>query len=245
MMNKPLAACLLALSAALSAGNAMADALLVDRGLPVDNINNSAGADRSNVAWAFGATSATDYYIMGDTFTNTGSQTWHVSSVRVWTVGATTSAALWGGAAGTTAGVISNATYSDGITNYQGTTGRFVDMHQVDFAVDITLAAGATFNFYIDGTGNDNPATFVPFVHASNAALGGAPADGADDTMLFAETDGTSFLDSGTWTSLGNGWDKASDLNVQVFGTAIPEPGSVALVGVALLGLAATRRRRS
>jgi len=236
------ALCALAVSSLLS-GAAIADPLLLDRGLPVDNINNSAGANRSNVSWSFGGYTPTDYYLVGDTFTNTSALAWRITSLRLWTVGTTTTATLWGGTQGTTAGQISDATYGDGITNYQGTTGRFVDMHQVDFAVDILLAAGDTFSFFFDGTGNTNPATIVPCVHASNAALGGSPADGADDLMLWAQSNGSSIVDTGTWTSLGNGWDKASDVNVQVFGNAVPEPGSIALVGIGLLGAVSARRR--
>lgn len=241
-INKPLAAAAFALALI---GNAGASVMLVDRGLPIDNLNNSAGADRSNVAWAFGGYTRADYWLVGDTFTNTSSQTWNITSLRLWTTTPIDTAKLWGSDGNTAAGVISSATYADGITSYQGSSGAFRDMRQIDFAVNIMLAAGETFTFYFDGTGNTNPATIVPFVHASNAALGGAPADGADNLMWAAHTDGTSILETESWTSLGNGWDKASDVNVQVFGTAIPEPGSVALVGIGLLGAFAARRRKA
>ena len=45
------------------------------------------------------------------------------------------------------------------------------------------------------------------------------------------------------WNSSG-GWNKPSDINVQVFGV-VPEPGTIALASIALLGLAASRRRKS
>lgn len=39
----------------LCAGSVMAQSTLVcDRGLPTANLNNAAGANRSNVAWSFG-----------------------------------------------------------------------------------------------------------------------------------------------------------------------------------------------
>lgn len=108
-------------------------------------------------------------------------------------------------------------------------------MHQVDFAVNIVLAPGQTYDFFLDGSGSGD-GTYVPFVHASNAALSGSPQDGADDTMLYAEVingvvDPTSV---GPWTSLGDGWDKASDVNVQVIGTPVPEPTTM-IAGVLLL----------
>ncbi|MCV2355975.1 PEP-CTERM sorting domain-containing protein [Paucibacter sp. B2R-40] len=50
----------------------------------------------------------------------------------------------------------------------------------------------------------------------------------------------------GSWTSnQANTWDKASDINVQALGNAIPEPASYALTGIAMLALGAARRRRA
>jgi hypothetical protein len=225
--------------------NASAD-LLVDRGLPTDNINNAAGSDRANVAWAFTAYTSPDYWVVGDTFQNTSSQTWDINQITLWTVGTTTSASLWGGIDGSSAinvvsasGAISPATYADGST-YQGTSGSSIAMHQVDFAVNITLSAGQTYDFFLDGTGSGD-GTVVPFAHASNAALSGSPQDGADNSMLYAEVVG-GILDPtsvGTWDSSTDGWDKSSDVNVQVSGApaSVPEPSTYFAGALLLLPL--------
>lgn len=241
-----------ALCALSFAGQASAAAMLVDRGLPVDNLNNAAGANRSNVSWAFTQYTSADYWMVGDTFTNNSAGTWLIDTIRLWTVGQTDSAVLRGGLVGDTVGVISGVTYGDAMTSdYQGSGGSMIAMYQVDFAVNVVLAAGQTFNFFLDGTGSAAAGqdTEVPFAHASNAALSGSPQDGADGSMLYANVlNGVvDYLSVGAWSSAdpGWGWDKASDVNVQVFGNAVPEPGSFALAGLALLGLAVAGRRRA
>jgi len=235
---------------AVMASAAWASPILLDRGLPTSNLNNDAGASRSNVAWAFANFTSANYWIVGDTFTNSSTQTWVIDTIRMWTVGNTDSAILRGGASGQSVGVISTITYGDAFSsNYQGSLGSMVNMFQVDFAVNIVLAAGDSYNFFLDGTGSagSGQGTSVPFAHASNAALSGSPQDGADNQMLYANVVGGVVVGSsiGSWNSAapGWGWDKPSDINVQVFGNAVPEPATFALAGLALLGLAATRRR--
>ena len=235
------------MSALLLAGaqQVSAGTLLFDRGLPTANLNNDAGPDRSNVAWAFTEYTSPNYWLVGDTFTNTSSETWSIDTIRLWTVGNTDTAILRGGLAGSTIGIITDATYADPSSSlYQGSSGSMIAMHQVDFAVNISLGAGQTYNFFLDGSGSET-GIVVPFVHASNAGLSGSPQEGADSLMLYANVlGGTVDMGSvGTWTSLGDGWDKASDVNVQVFGH-VPDGGAtLVLLGLALVGLSTLRRK--
>ena len=247
-------AALALVATALIGGTATASVTLLDRGLPTANLNNAAGANRSNVAWAdVPYVSSTDYWLIGDTFTNTSSQTWVIDSIRMWAVGAVATTSLWGGVTGQSVNVVSAAgvisgpvTYADTST-YQGSSGAFISFYQVDFAVNLTLAAGESYDFYMDGTGNtatyQNAPLVVPFAHASNGALSGSPQQGSDGQLLDSQFVNGAVVQRNVFSTQGNGWDKSSDLNIQVFGNAVPEPGTLALVGLSLFGLAAVRRR--
>lgn len=249
-----LAAAAIALSSTFG-GLAVASPILVDRGLPTANLNNAAGVNRSNVAWALNppAGSVPGNWVVGDSFTNSSSQTWNIDRISMWTILNPTTTQLWGGLGGgaissLAAGVISSPVFYADASTYQGTSGTFREMRQLDFAVNIMLAAGATYEFYLDGTGSGFTVNGNPFAHASNAALSGSTQDGSDNLMLGGQIVGGAF-DTTTrfsWTSQAPGvWDKTSDLNVQVFGNAVPEPTTFALAGLALAGLVIARRRRA
>lgn len=244
----------------LGGAPAFAETMVVDRGLPTINLNNAAGANRANVSWAFTEYTPSDYWLVGDTFQNTSAQTWDITKIQLWSTGDTATADLWGGVANSTGvptstiGIVSGAPssmtsvhYADG-SLYQGSGGGYSAINQIDFAVNIALAPGQTYDFFLDGTGNGeldqngNPIV-VPFSHASNAALSGSPQDGSDNLMLYAEVVG-GVLDPasvGQWDSNGGGWDKSSDVNVQVF---VPDGGTtLMLLGSSLAGLAWLRRK--
>ena len=187
-----------------------------------------------------------DYWLVGDTFQNNSSSTWYIDGISLWTVGSSATETLWGGI-GSSVGVVapsgvkSLATYADTST-YQGYSNNYSAMYRVDFSVNITLAPGQTYNFFLDGNGGSN---VVPFAHASNAALSGSTQQGSDDQMLYGRIVGGLYVpaDAGSWTSLGDGWDKASDVNVLVTGT-VPDGGTtMTLLGCALAGLGALRRK--
>ena len=212
-------------------------ALLFDRGLPTANLNNAAGGNRSNVAWA------DTTGLVGDDFTLGGTGSYYVNTITVWSTSSTGS--LWFGTAG---GTITNlgttaassaVTYSDG-TSYQKTAGAFANLYQLDFTVNRVLSGSTTYQFFLDG-----PVTNAayPFLHSSNAALSGSTQQGADNTLLLATIANGSVTKVEQWTSLGNGWDKTSDANIQVNGSTVPIPAAVWLLGSGLVGLISLRRR--
>lgn len=245
--------------------------LLFDRGLPTANLNNAAGSDRSNVAWADTETSTnpTNYWLPGDNFTLSSNA--QVSDIRVWIVGAGTTApgnlptglSLLGGDSGGAISTISTSytdssvTYSNGET-YQGSSGSYWNIYQVDFNVSLNLAANQTYDFFVDqpyvSIGSSSYAN--AFLHASNATLSGSAQQGADGATLWLPVNSGVNGSVETWNSGGiggtgttgwaAGWDKNSDANVQVFGTITPIPGSgflAAVGGLALIGGMALRRR--
>jgi hypothetical protein len=218
-----------------------------DRGLPTANLNNAAGANRSNVAWSNG-----NDYISGDTFSlGASGQTWYVSAIRTWNIGPTvggwfgdtfSSDTLYLGTTGT--GTISPyetgtvapgsntdsnpnithtpVTYSDG-SNYQGTSGSFRQIWQNDFKTPgLTVNGGQTYYFGVDGA----TSSYYWFNHASNAALSGSPQQGADGKWIaWAKSDlaTPNLCDSGAPSGgvCDGGWDKSSDINVQVFASQV------------------------
>ena len=78
---KHVAATSAALAISFSASIASASVIIVDRGLPDQNLNNAAGGDRSNVAWGFNPA----FFSVGDDFT-VGSSNYTLDALTVWIV---------------------------------------------------------------------------------------------------------------------------------------------------------------
>ena len=244
-----------------SAYSVCAVSVLVDRGLPTANLNDPAGANRANIAFSAGGYTPNDYTVLGDTFVNTSASVWSINDIRLWSVSPLATATLLSGidgsgVYGSTAGTISATTYAvndaNGHNNFQAAgvmPPLYYDLWQLDFTVNITLAPGQTYDFFLDGTGNtatdfSGNALVVPYLHGSNAALSGSPQQGSDGMILLADVVNGS-LDPASITSDSSAqfWDKPFDFNVQVFGS-VPDAGStLVLLSSALGGLALLRRR--
>jgi hypothetical protein len=249
----------LAILSAIGGGTAQAATpLQLDRGLPTANLNNAAGALRSNVSWSNG-----NDYVSGDDFTiGATGQVWVVTQIRTWSVAGpvatgphnlgdmysdvtfytgNTTGSISVLLAGTlTAGSNSNSnskithtqvTYVGGL-NYQGTSGSYYYIWQNDFTPNWVIDGGVKQYFAVDGTPRD-PVHDYWFNHASNAALSVSPQQGSDGKWIaWAKSDlaTANLCDSSAGSSgvCNGGWDKSSDINVQVFAYQVIVPSDKA-----------------
>lgn len=221
--------------------------LLYDRGLPTINLNNISGSNRSNVAWV----DEDPLLLPGDSAIAFGSSMWHIDTVRLWAVSVSdnlntlTGLSLWAGSSINSLGVFSTYTtdivkYADDQT-YQGYSGANRTIFQIDFTINQDITAGKYY-FFLKGLRDNNNNAFL---HASNADLSGSNQDGADDLFQWLKLDATGgILAIQSWDSYGDGWDKSSDANIQVFGSVVPEPATMLLFGLGLLGVAGIGRRK-
>ncbi|MBL8212436.1 MAG: PEP-CTERM sorting domain-containing protein [Bryobacterales bacterium] len=251
---------LLTLTAALS--TAASAATIFSRPLPIANLNNAAGASRSNVAWVSGQVFGPDYYIAGDDFSVASATT--LQTLTVWTVANNTLATgisapsqeysqirLYGGLASGPLSLLSTnysatlTSYQDG-SIYQGSSGTFYPIYALTFTnLNWALAANTPYGFALDADATNVNYSFT--LHSSNAGLSGNVQDGADNNWRYyiqngAQFDFDSLCDTGNQNTCG-GFDKSTDINVLLSDTAIPEPSTILLTGIGALALLGFRRR--
>jgi hypothetical protein len=258
--------------AAAAISSHAAPGIIFDRGLPEANLNNVAGADRSNVSWGFGASGTPGLaYYSGDFFRL--GQDYVIHSLTTWaTIGPVplaegtlesrfSSLSLFTGTGvgpmtermqGNTVGnatdnpniSVTQVTYANG-ADYQGSGGAFINLLEITFT-NLKWKVQADVDYYFSVVGVDNPddQTYFPwFMHASNAERGGVPADGANDRYNWFYTEGGQLFLGGEINSQGNGWDKSSDINVVLRGE-LPLPGTLALGLLGLISVGAARFAR-
>jgi hypothetical protein len=253
------------------AGSGQASAtLLINRGLPTTNLNAAAGANQSNVSWAepslilfdgdtFTVTGASTWkvdtirlWFVGYNANNNTSLTddtylgnfYNNLSLYVGTGGNLNRVSLASFTAGTD--TTSNPNVVGTRVQYNGGVGTQLDeaakwtIVQLDFNnLNLDFAPGTTVQFGMYATGSD-----VAYSHASNAALSGSPQDQADglfDRFVLDSPTTAHFLE--TQNSAVIGWNKSTDINVQVFGEQVPEPATMLLLGLGLMGIAGIRRK--
>jgi hypothetical protein len=288
-----------ALSAAWALPALAGPQLVFDRGLPDSNLNNAAGADRSNVGWDFQGYG----FFAGDDFTIAGTGSVIVDTIKFWfypdaqgaaaannnedlsddsvyALGDTYSSFAFylGETASATVPLLVGANFVGPGSNdtdnanvaiervqypstpgqdYQGSSGSFIQIFEVVLSdLNLELERGTSYQFGLEcrgagDTDNDTPDVFgddvytLCFPHAANKDLAGTQQDGADDLYryFFVDDPAGPAAAGGTLDSDGFGWDKSSDIGIQVF-AEVPEPATLALFGLALSGLGVMRRRR-
>lgn len=219
--------------------------LVVDRGLPQANLNSASGDYRSNIRWSLYDSGfiGDDFTVgtVGESWAIDTIRLWTVPGVN-----ATDPDHLGdfyqdvrlyvgneeGGVTPSMTGLLKpgsdqisnpNILIADatgtGVVPYED-FGSNMRVWQIDFTkLNLTVPGGVKVRFGAWGLGRPVPGkadkTYAWFNAASNAPLAIAKQEGADGEMLLF-TSGGKF--KSTFDGKGAGWDKSSDINVQVFG---------------------------
>lgn len=222
--------------------------IVFERAMPTGpGVNNPISAQRSNVKWAPGAGAS---YFIGDDFTLATDDTVHVLSV--WMVadnpGTTdpsqelSGITLWGGEDSLTGGsgvlsqMATNPTVSAGPFNYfNPSLGIIQPIFKLTFS---GFSWSITSNHLYDFGITTSSGTIS--LAASNAALSLSPQNYFDDGYLFFDNATRAY--GGYVPTAVTGWDKGSDINVEI--SNVPEPSTVSLFLAGAAALAFIRRRR-
>ncbi|MGA2882101.1 MAG: hypothetical protein ABSG13_24380 [Bryobacteraceae bacterium] len=226
-------------------------ALVVDRGLPQANLNNASGDYRSNVRWSLYESGflGDDFTVgaVGERWVVDTIRVWTVPGVNATDPehlgdfyqdvrlyfgagdGGLTPVETGSLAPGSSQSNNPNILISDatatGAVPYDD-FGTNMRVWQIDFTqLNLSVPGGVKVRFGAWGLGRPLPGkldkTFAWFNAASNAPLAVARQDGADGQMLLF-TSGGKFKSA--FDGKNAGWDKSSDIDVQVFGHPLTEP---------------------
>jgi hypothetical protein len=245
--------------------------LLVDRGLPstgvfaTDNSGNVDWSHRSNIS--VGDYDAKDpYYVTngsprtvpGDDFTlPSTASSYHITDLRLWlTPNGTTAfsnmfnsvSLMLGKGTGPSAALsLLAATPTVSSVTFPGTS---FPLWQLDYPLDLTAPGGTGYSFAVYANGKpctnasgNGESYYIAFADCTMVGYSsGYPNDGSDGYVKEFNLDGT-FANRYTFPEVYGGV-RPGDISVEVFGTAIPEPSAVALLGVGAATLMILRRRK-
>lgn len=230
----------LALAPALVAG----PALVVDRGLPQSNLNNASGEYRSNIRWSLYESGflGDDFTVgaVGESWVIDSIRVWTVPGVKAadpehlgdyyrdvrlyfgsddgGVTPLVTGLLARGNSLSSNPHILISDATGRGAVPYDD-FGNNLRVWQIDFTqLNLSVEGGAKYRFGAWGMGrpqsDKGDKTYAWFNAASNAELAHARQDGADGEMLLF-TSGGKFTSS--FDGKGAGWDKSSDIDVQVF----------------------------